>query len=195
MSVCAHIWKILHACTYRWVCKHTRPKQELRLSSVSTLKTASVSISLSIYICLCESLHQSHPDPLSGHWARISTVSVCLCPATADRQVTSAEQVEAAAMWSSDRTQDRHGTGQWPKEAQSGEAARQLVCVSMFMEYAFTPAVNLGLVPPHHHHLEFLVTVEGNVHVSSFTLFSQTEPIVQKLRLSKLTNRYVSTIT
>lgn len=29
-----------------------------------------------------------------------------------------------------------------------GEAARQLVCVSMFMEYAFTPAVNLGLVSP-----------------------------------------------
>lgn len=164
MSACTHIWKSLHARRYRWLCKHTRPKQESRLSSVSTLKTASVSISLSIYVCLCESLHQSQPDP-ECTWACIPTVSVCLSTATADRQVTLAEQVEAAAMRSSDRTQDRHGTGQWPKEAQSGEAARQLVCVSMFMEYAFTPAVNLGLVPPHP---ESPVTVEGNSHVASF---------------------------
>lgn len=41
--------------------------------------------------------------------------SVCLCSATADRQVQLAEQVEAAAMRSSDRTQDRHDTGHWPK--------------------------------------------------------------------------------
>lgn len=54
-------------------------------------------------------------------------------PRRADGQVTLAEQVEAAAMRSSDRTRDGHGAG---------------VCVSMFMEYAFTPAVNLGLVPP-----------------------------------------------
>lgn len=45
--VCTH-------CTYRRVCKHTCPKQESRLSSVSALKTASISISLSIYICVWE---------------------------------------------------------------------------------------------------------------------------------------------
>lgn len=143
MSVCAHICKTLYASMQKSV--HTCTKKESTLSSVSTLKTASVSISLSIYICLSESLHQSQADPLSAYWAHISTVSEYLCTVTADRQVTLAEQVEAAAMRSSDRTQDR----QWPKGAQSGEAAKQLVCVSMFMEYAFTPAVNLGLVPPH----------------------------------------------
>lgn len=34
---------------------------------------------------------------------------------SADRQLQLAEQVEAAAMRSLDRTQDRHGTGHWPK--------------------------------------------------------------------------------
>lgn len=65
-------------------------------------------------------------------------MDVCLHTATADRQVTLAEQVEAAAMRSSAQTQDKHDTGRLPKgRGSSGEAARQLVCMSMFMEYAF----------------------------------------------------------
>lgn len=80
MSVCAHICKTLHASMYRWVCKHTCPKQESRLSSVSTLKTASVRISLSIYICLCESLHQSQAECTLSSYLHSECVSVhCHC--------------------------------------------------------------------------------------------------------------------
>lgn len=66
--------------------------------------------------------------------------------AIADRQVTLAEQVEAAAaMLSSDHTQDTLTVQ--ASYQRRGVGARQLVCVSMFMEYAFPPTVNLGLVP------------------------------------------------
>lgn len=68
-------------------------------------------------------------------------MDVCLHTATADRQVTLAEQVEAAAMRSSAQAQDKHDTGRLSKgRGASGKAARQLVCMSMFMEYAFIPA-------------------------------------------------------
>lgn len=152
---CMHVQK----CTRT----HTCSKQESRLSSVSWLKTASVSVTLSIYICVWELASVPGLPPLGVHGACVSALCVCLY--AADRQVTLAEQVEAAAMRSSERTQDRHGPGRWPKEAQSGEAARQLVCVSMFMEYAFTPTVNLGLVP---RRPQCQVTVEGNGHVAFF---------------------------
>lgn len=48
------------------------------------------------------------------------------------------------------------------------------MCVSMFMEYAFTSTVNLALVPLHP---ESPVTEEGNGHVASFTLFSKTKSL------------------
>lgn len=44
----------------------------------------------------------------------------------------------------------------------SGEAVRQLVCVSMFMEYAFTPAVNFE-------YPNSTVAIEANNHVVSLT--------------------------
>lgn len=94
----------------------------------------------SVYTSVSESSPQSPPDPLTVRQAQVSTVSVCLRAATAaaaDRQVTLAEQVAAAAMRSSARTQDRHDTGQWPKGALFNVVARQQVCMSMFMEYAF----------------------------------------------------------
>lgn len=107
VSVCTHIWKSLHACTYMRVCKHARPKQEPKLSSVSTPKTASVSVSLSIYICVWELASVSAWPPECTLSSNL--YSECVS-ATADRQVTLAEQVEAAAMRSlrPDSGQTRH---------------------------------------------------------------------------------------
>lgn len=65
------------------------------------------------YIHMCETSRRSEPQP--PEWRLSSTVDVCLHTATADRQVTLAEQVEAAAMRSSAQTQDKHDTGHVPK--------------------------------------------------------------------------------
>lgn len=137
MSVCMHIWSSLHACTCREGCKHTCPEHESRPLSVSPLKTASPSIQ--VYTYVSESLHQVqvwppwvHADPGSEQWA-----CVCARPQLSDRS-------HWPSRWRpcdpQSRTRDRHDTGRWPKGALSGETARQLVCVSMFMEYAFMPA-------------------------------------------------------
>lgn len=141
MSVCKHIWSSLHACTCREGCKHTCPEHESRPLSVSPLKTASPSIQPSIYICVWELASGPSLTPLSARWSWIWTVSACLRTAAAVRQVTLAEQVEAAAMRSSelDSGQTRHrpvtkGGPVWRDSQAAG------VCVSMFMEYAFMPA-------------------------------------------------------
>lgn len=87
----------------------------------------------------------------------ICTPSVCLRSAAADRQVTLTEQVEILGLDSAQATDQR-----------GPSLVRQLVCVSMFMEYAFTHAVNLGLVAPPSH-AGSPVTAEANGHGASFT--------------------------
>lgn len=62
------------------------PEVTTRLSNVSTLKAESVSISLSLHVCLWESLHQSRGDPPpSIRWAHIPTVCACALPLLTDR--------------------------------------------------------------------------------------------------------------
>lgn len=107
MSLCVHIFGRVCMHAHIWRFANARPEQESKLSSVSTPKTASVSISLSIYICVWELASVSAWPPectLSS-----DLYSECVS-ATADRQVTLAEQVGAAAMRSlrPDSGQTRH---------------------------------------------------------------------------------------
>lgn len=110
-------------------CKHSSetPVKPVKFVSTENCKYTTK------YIHMCVRPHVGlSSNPLS------STVDACLHTATADRQVTLAEQVEAAAMGSLTHIQDKHDTGRLPKgRGPSGEAAMQLVCMSKFMEYAF----------------------------------------------------------
>lgn len=136
-----------------------------RLSNVSTLKAESVSISLSLHVCPWESLHQSRGDPPRVYAELISPQCVpVLCHCWQTGPIGRAGGGCSHAILRPDSGQTRHRP--LTKGGGSGEAVRQLVCVSMFMEYAFTPAVNFELVLSHPNPP---VAIEANNHVVSLT--------------------------
>lgn len=111
---------------------NTALKQELRLSGLSALKTAN--ISLSIHKCVWDLVRAPAPAP----WVTAEPQWMCvLHAAAADRRVALAEQVGAAAMRSSTQT---HDTGRWPEQEgavwRGGQAAGVYVNVYGICLYA-----------------------------------------------------------
>lgn len=80
VSVCTHIWKSLHACTYMRVCKHARPKQESKLSSVSTPKNCKRKyITKYIHLCLRTCISVSVTPRVYTELESLQRVCVCHC--------------------------------------------------------------------------------------------------------------------
>lgn len=128
-KIYVHIWKSLNSCTPSTV--NSELKQESRLSSLSALKTAN--ISLSIYICVWDLASVRAPTPWVTAELHGECVS-CTPPLLTDgshwqsRWRLRPRDPQPRLMT---QAADRSGRGL------SGEAAGQLVCMSIFMEYAF----------------------------------------------------------
>lgn len=108
MSLCVHIFGRVCMHAHTWGFANTRVQSKSRSCQVcQRQKTASVSISLSIYICVWGLASVSAWPPECTLSSNL--YSECVS-ATADRQVTLAEQVEAVAMRSlrPDSGQTRH---------------------------------------------------------------------------------------